>query len=185
MSVEITPDNFVKVAKFRAVLEVYVQVGSVIETCKLTGITHQTWKLWKKDPDFQELLEEIQEDIVSRLEAELFKRAVIGEEEDVYYKGQVVGTKRKKSDYLLGLALQANKPEKYRHNVSVDQTGTMNLNHKGTFEHLEVVRHDLLSAPDYIEYIQSKDYRSLPDSGSVCTDGDRRAISVSPPCEAD
>ena len=53
---------------------------------------------------------------VSVLEDEAQRRAM-GYEEDVYYKGEKVGTVTKYSDKLMEVLLKANAPEKYRERV--------------------------------------------------------------------
>ena len=55
------------------------------------------------------------------LEAEARRRAAIGVDEPVFYKGEVVGHIRKYSDTLLMFLLKAHWPEKFRENVSIDQ----------------------------------------------------------------
>ena len=67
--------------------------------------------------DWDEALEEARE----LLEAEARRRAAIGVDEPVYYKGQVVGQIRKYSDNLLMFLLKAHWPEKFRENLSIDQ----------------------------------------------------------------
>lgn len=47
------------------------------------------------------------------LEDEAIRRAVCGEEEPVFYAGELVGAKTKRSDTLLLSLLKANYPEKY------------------------------------------------------------------------
>ena len=67
--------------------------------------------------DWDEALEEARE----LLEAEARRRAAIGIDEPVFYKGEVVGHIRKYSDNLLMFLLKAHWPEKFRENVSIDQ----------------------------------------------------------------
>ena len=67
--------------------------------------------------DWDEALEEARE----LLEAEARRRAAIGVDEPVFYKGEGVGHIRKYSDTLLMFLLKAHWPEKFRENVSIDQ----------------------------------------------------------------
>ena len=60
--------------------------------------------------DWDEAIEEARE----LLEAEARRRAAIGVDEPVFYKGQVVGQIRKYSDNLLMFLLKAHWPEKFR-----------------------------------------------------------------------
>ena len=67
--------------------------------------------------DWDEALEEARD----LLEAEARRRAAIGVDEPVFYKGEIVGHIRKYSDNLLMFLLKAHWPEKFRENVSIDQ----------------------------------------------------------------
>ena len=87
--------------------------------------------------DWDEALEEARE----LLEAEARRRAAIGVDEPVFYKGQVVGHIRKYSDNLLMFLLKAHWPEKFRENVSIDQRvsgrdgGPVKVESKGEYVH--------------------------------------------------
>ena len=69
--------------------------------------------------DWDEALEEARE----LLEAEARRRAAIGVDEPVFYKGKVVGHIRKYSDNLLMFLLKAHWPEKFRDNYAVEHSG--------------------------------------------------------------
>ena len=69
--------------------------------------------------DWDEALEEARE----LLEAEARRRAAIGVDEPVFYKGQVVGHIRKYSDNLLMFLLKAHWPEKFRAHYAVEHSG--------------------------------------------------------------
>ena len=69
--------------------------------------------------DWDEALEEARE----LLEAEARRRAAIGVDEPVFYKGKVVGHIRKYSDNLLMFLLKAHWPEKFRENHAVEHSG--------------------------------------------------------------
>lgn len=60
----------------------------------------------EENPDFAEQLEDAMDCAADVLEAEARRRAVDGYEEDVYYKGEFVGTTTKYSDSLLALLLK-------------------------------------------------------------------------------
>lgn len=59
------------------------------------------------------------------LEDEAVHRAVEGDEEDVYYKGKVVGKKTVKSDSLMTQLLKAHDPDRYAERSVVEHGGTM------------------------------------------------------------
>ena len=69
--------------------------------------------------DWDEAIEEARE----LLEAEARRRAAIGVDEPVFYKGQVVGQIRKYSDNLLMFLLKAHWPEKFRDNYAIEHSG--------------------------------------------------------------
>ena len=69
--------------------------------------------------EWDEALEEARE----LLEAEARRRASIGVDEPVFYKGKVVGHIRKYSDNLLMFLLKAHWPEKFRDNYAVEHSG--------------------------------------------------------------
>ena len=68
--------------------------------------------------DWDEALEEARE----LLEAEARRRAAIGVDEPVFYKGKVVGQIRKYSDNLLMFLLKAHWPEKFRENHAIEHS---------------------------------------------------------------
>ena len=85
--------------------------------------------------DWDEALEEARE----LLEAEARRRAAIGVDEPVFYKGQVVGHIRKYSDNLLMFLLKAHWPEKFRDNYAVEHSGPgggpVKMESKGEYVH--------------------------------------------------
>ena len=60
------------------------------------------------------------------LEEEAFRRAVEGDTQVVYYKGQEVGRKRVYSDQLLAILLKGKKPQ-YRENVEINNNVNVDL----------------------------------------------------------
>lgn len=71
-------------------------------TNKEMGINSSTIKVWRdNDAEFDEAVKEIFQNSLDILEKEAYKRAHEGEEEDIYYQGNVVGVRRNKSDALL------------------------------------------------------------------------------------
>lgn len=188
MELEPMKPDLIKRAKYEAALTVYEQVGSIKETCRQAGISYQTWKNWKRDPLFMEMFEERHEEVCNVLEKEALKRAVEGDEEDVWYKGQVVGQRKKKSDYLLDRLLQANMPDKYRNNVNVEQSGETRINLQGAIEQLKTVRFELSSDPKYLEWAYQAEDSANSKPGLLCTGSDEESedtLSNQQPPEAD
>ncbi|TAL45431.1 MAG: hypothetical protein EPN91_02135 [Salinibacterium sp.] len=126
----------------RPVLRQITKEGSIGAACKTLNITSgAVHRLKKLDPTFNAALQEALDVTLVLLEHELFDRAVNGWEEPVFgqlpdktfldddgklerdAQGRIVtikagsgqiGSIRKKSDYLLGVALKAAAPAKYR-----------------------------------------------------------------------
>lgn len=74
-------------------------IGPTNKEMDVTGATIQRWR--REDADFDAALREIFDNSLDVLEKEAYKRAHQGEEEDIYYQGQVVGQRKNKSDALL------------------------------------------------------------------------------------
>ena len=86
------------------------------------GVARQVaYRARDSSPTFRDAWDEALEEARELLEAEARRRAAVGVEEPVYYKGQVVGMIRKYSDNLLMFLLKAHWPDKFRENVSIDQ----------------------------------------------------------------
>lgn len=94
----------------------FIEVGGNIgQAAKRTGITRQTHYDWMhNDARYASAFtEKVKPIALSVLEDEALRRAT-GYQEDVYYKGEKVGTITKYSDKLMETLLRANAPDKYR-----------------------------------------------------------------------
>lgn len=110
-------------AKQRAFLKAYGVVGVMTKACQLANVHRSTYQVWMRgDPIFRQKAEEALAIASELTEAEVYRRAVEGVLEPVYYEGRIVGVKRVFSDSLLRLLMEARMPEKYsrrhRHEVS-------------------------------------------------------------------
>lgn len=99
------------------------------DTCQMTkaaetiGVTARTIRMWRSMyPLFSELCGDLQESMVDVAEDELYRRAVIGEDTNIYHQGAVVDVVKKKSDDLLKFLLNANR-NKFRNKSEVSMTG--------------------------------------------------------------
>jgi hypothetical protein len=151
-------------AKYEKAISVWKQIGTVKETCRHLGISYQTWKNWKKCPVFQEMYEMEHEDLCRTLEAEAFHRAVEGEDEDIYFQGQVVGSKKKKSDYLLFELMKANMREKYGTSVNVANSGDLKIQYQGAIEQFRTARLEIINelGPNIYQRSNSEDTDTDP-----------------------
>lgn len=99
--------------------------GNVTEACKIASIGRTTVFTWSKDdPEFKARLNEAIDKGLDVLEDEARRRAVIGVDEPVFYKGDICGYVRKYSDTLLIFLLNGGKPEKYRQRWAGEISGT-------------------------------------------------------------
>lgn len=86
--------------------------GDILAACKAVGVSLIFVNQWRKDDKkVDEALVEAERVGVQGLVSAAIQRAVHGVEEDVYYKGAVVGHKQVYSDGLLQTLLKAKVPE--------------------------------------------------------------------------
>lgn len=102
----------------RALIENHGHVGDACKACGLGGLIGQVHLWAENDPEVKERIRLAQMIGWSTLEGEAIRRAVHGVEEDVYFKGEVVGTKTVYSDGLLAQMLKARVPG-YKEDASV------------------------------------------------------------------
>lgn len=100
-----------------AVSKLGVIMRAVDQVPGLSWATVQHWR--RKDPDFEARLRDARGAFSERLETEAVRRATLGVEEPVFYKGNQVATVRKPSDRLLELLLKKHNPE-FRDKVTAD-----------------------------------------------------------------
>lgn len=86
--------------------------GDIHEAARWCGVSPHFIHNWmKEDETARERFKEAQRVGYGGLESEAMRRAVKGVEEEVYYKGEVVGYKTNYSDGLLSKLLEARVPE--------------------------------------------------------------------------
>jgi hypothetical protein len=108
-------------AKKSAMIVALGKVGNVRGACILAKISRQTHYEWLgKDAEYGESCYDAFEDFADKLEAEVFRRGVVGDDRPIMYKGEKVGEVRERSDMLLLAALKALRPEKYRERFDVN-----------------------------------------------------------------
>ena len=91
----------------KAFLSALEKTGIVTWAAKAAGVGRRTvYDHLNADPDFAEKWEEALDNAEARLEEEVMRRALEGEQVPVYYKGKVVGHKTRKSDTLLMFAIK-------------------------------------------------------------------------------
>lgn len=131
------------------------KVGTIRGACMSVGVGRQTHYDWfSSDLDYARQCEDALEDFADKLEAEAFRRGVVGDDRPIMYKGKEVGQIRERSDMLLLAALKALRPDKYRDRFDI------NLSRLSDDELLQIARE------------KGIDIRSR---------GDQRALGPAPP----
>ena len=110
-------------------LNYYIQYGTISKAAKKAGITRQTHYNWLKEDGkgfYKKAFELADKMAADLLEEEAFRRAVEGDLQVVYYKGEEVGRRRVYSDQLLSLLLKGKKPQ-YRENTEINNNISVDL----------------------------------------------------------
>lgn len=110
------------------VLTAYEEMGNITLACKKAKIPRRTFYNWldeKKEENagFIEAFEAANKMAVGVIEDEVKRRAIVGVQKGVYYKGKRVAWQQEYSDTLLALLLKAHAPEKYKDRVATEHTG--------------------------------------------------------------
>jgi len=103
--------------------EKFPTVKSAAARSKINRRTHQRWV--KNDPKYASAFAELKDDVVEELEAEVYRRGVLGVERPITVAGERVMV-REYSDRLLMFLLKAEKPEKYRDRREIKHSGNVN-----------------------------------------------------------
>ena len=118
--------------KQKEFLELLSETGLVNLSASVCDISRQCfYRKALKDKKFKAAWKKAQKEGEARkpdaIESELYRRGIMGVDEPVYYKGQVVGYIRKYSDTCLIAMANAEKPEKYRYNQKVELDGDLTV----------------------------------------------------------
>jgi hypothetical protein len=139
----------VKCATF---LAAYERTGNISTASRLANVARSRHYEWMNEPEYAAAFGEAREEAIETLEEQVWKSATVGFEEPVIYQGQLCFeplrdrngdivrdetglpkpskiplTIRKRSDVAAFFLLKALRPEKYRENVNIDHTGSLNL----------------------------------------------------------
>lgn len=95
-------------------LAALAEVPVIAHACKAAGVNRVTaWRAREADPEFAKAWDDAMEEGIDRAEQEAFRRAVVGYEKPVWYKGELVGTETVHSDALLALILKGRRKKLY------------------------------------------------------------------------
>jgi hypothetical protein len=98
----------------------YSVYGNLQKAAKHCGSPASTiYAYMQRHPDFKAAVDEAYEQFKGSIELEIHARAVLGEDEPVYYKGEIVGHVKRKSDKLLEFIAKRHIAE-YRDQSSID-----------------------------------------------------------------
>ena len=101
-----------------AFLEAFAKYGLVIAAAKEAGVARSTvYHERQRNEEFALAWADVEEWSTEEMEQEARRRAVMGVQEPVYYRGELVGHVRKFSDTLLIFLLKARRPEIYRETI--------------------------------------------------------------------
>ena len=114
-------------------LKAFELVGTITGAAREVGINknthHATWMKLKKDgtpkdKKYYLAFQEAEESAVELMISEARRRGIVGTEQNVLWKGEVVDTVRKYSDNLLMFLIKAQRPE-YRDRYEPAMSGTV------------------------------------------------------------
>jgi hypothetical protein len=93
---------------------------SVTASAKAAGIARRyAYQIAEADPEFKAAWDSAIEEATDLLEDAIRRRAIEGETEPVWYKGEIVGHVQKTSDILKMFLMKARRPE-YRDNAKIE-----------------------------------------------------------------
>lgn len=101
--------------KRQAFLDVLRQCANVSEAARSIAVTRQRiYELRDEDADFAAAWADAVEEGVDKLEREMWRRAVEGTDEPVFYQGVECGSIKRYSDTLAIFLAKGHRPEKYK-----------------------------------------------------------------------
>ena len=113
--------------------------GNVTKAAQAIRISRNTAYDHKKaNADFAQAWNDVIEAVADQMEQEVFRRAVKGVLEPIYYKGQMVAKIRKFSDRLLEFGLKGKRPEVYRERLDLNahHSGSLDVNIQATIDQI-------------------------------------------------
>lgn len=98
----------------RAFLDALGKSGCLRDAARRAGVSHQTvYNHQRSDKEFARQCELALDMASTDIELHAWERGVKGVEEPIVYRGEIIGTRLKRSDAMLRMLLQATKPKKY------------------------------------------------------------------------
>ena len=98
----------------QAVLEAYEIYGTVVKACEVARVARSEHYRWIRNKRYAARFREAEEHAIQALETEARRRAMVGIEKPIFYKGQAIAHIHSFSDGLLMFLLKAKRPDIYR-----------------------------------------------------------------------
>ena len=111
--------------KQRDFLEYFCELANITTAAKKAKIGRRTVYDWiETDPEFKKQYKKAKKVAIGVLEDEAARRAVVGVDKAIFYKGKKVATVKEYSDTLMIVLLKAQAPKKYREVTKVESKST-------------------------------------------------------------
>ncbi len=98
----------------QTVLEAYEIYGTVVKACEVAGVARSEHYRWLRNKRYAARFLGAEEHAIQALETEARRRAMVGIDKPIFYKGHAVTHVRAFSDGLLMFLLKAKRPDIYR-----------------------------------------------------------------------
>ena len=116
--------KFMRAKEKNKFLNWIVELGSISAAARKMGLSRQAHYFWMhEDSDYRRAFAQAREMANDLIEEEAYRRAVEGQDVEIYYKGAKVGSKKVYSDTLLAILLKGAFPEKYKERVQEEHVG--------------------------------------------------------------
>jgi len=116
--------KFIRAKEKNKFLNWVVELGTVSAAARKMGLSRQAHYFWMhEDSDYRRAYQRAREMANDLIEEEAYRRGVEGEDVEIYYKGEKVGTKKVYSDTLLAILLKGAFPDKYKERVQEEHVG--------------------------------------------------------------
>jgi hypothetical protein len=110
----------------KAFLRAFAVCGNVTKAAETVGMDRDTHYLWlQRDPAYAATYPHVEAAALDILDAELYRRGVLGVHKPVYQQGLLVGYVQEYSDRCLEILAKARDPEKYRERI--ETTGSVTV----------------------------------------------------------
>lgn len=132
-----------------------ITAGNVSKAVAIVGISRTAvYEFRNSNADFRQAWDDVIDQVCDAAEEELYRRAVKGTLEPVFYKGVKIASIRKFSDRAIELLLKAKRPNVYRERLDINNQifGSLDVNVETAIEFVygdadgpgDIVQDDLL-----------------------------------------